>query len=166
MAREIDELGSQVRRSAGLHALYAAAGLLVGLLLPVAQVRINQDELLPERYTALGLVFGLHSDYEVDHSTLVVLAGLAVALTALTAIVAFLVAAAKQNRPAATVALAACALLVPVLVLAGFVFGVTDIESGSNDDPLEGWAVGCWVLLGASLAGSWIATFLRDLFDT
>ncbi len=53
--RRLAELGSRVDDSAGLHGLYAAAAaLLVGLLLPVAQVQFNRDD-VPERYTALGL---------------------------------------------------------------------------------------------------------------
>lgn len=136
----------------------------MGLFLPLAQVMFNQED-APERYTALGLVFQLNSDYENDHATLVVIAGGAVAITALTASVAFLIAAGQQNRTAASVALGASVLLLPVLVLASFVFGITDIDSGSEDDPLEGWRVGCWVLLVAGLAGSWIAAFLRDQLD-
>ncbi len=144
--------------------MYAAVGLLVGLFLPVAQVRYNEAD-VPERYTVLGLVFGLNSDYEVDHPTLVVIAGAGLTLTALAAIVAFLAAAARQDRTAATVALVASILLPLVLLLASYIFGITDIDSGSSDDPLEGWAVGCWVLLLGSLAGCWIAAFLRDQFD-
>jgi len=154
-----------VRRAAGLHGLYAAIGLLVGLVLPVAQVRFNQDE-TPERYSAIGLLFRLNSDYEVDHPTLVVIAAAGLTLTTLVAVFAFLVAARGQDRTAATVALTASVLLPAVVVLANFVFGVTDIDSGSTDDPLEGWAVGCWVLLISSLAGCWIAAVLRNLFDS
>jgi len=51
VARDVSQLEDRGRRSAGLHGLYAAVGLLVGLLLPIAQVRYNQDE-TPERYTA------------------------------------------------------------------------------------------------------------------
>lgn len=165
IGRRINELEFQARRSAGMHGLYAAAGLLVALLLPVAQVEFNQDD-MPERYTAFGLLVMLNADYEVDHPTLVVIAAAALVITTLTAIVAFLLAAGRQNRTAATVALASSALLMPVLLLANTIFSLTDIESGSNDDPLTGWASGCWVLLLSALACCWIGAFLRDQLDT
>ncbi len=163
--RRLAELGSRVDDSAGLHGLYAAAALLVGLLLPVAQVQFNRDD-VPERYTALGLAFSLNGEYEVDHPTWIVIAALLLTTTAVTAIVAFLLAAGRQDRTAATVALTSSALLPVVLMVANTVISLTDIESGSDDDPLTGWTVGCWVLLLASLAGCWIGRFLRDQFDT
>ena len=164
MNRRVDELGDQLRRSTALHGLYAAVGLLVGLALPLAEIRFNQDE-VPERNTALGLVFPLNSDYDVEHSTLVVISAGTLTITTLTAMVASLVAALRQDRKAATVALSACALLPIFLIMANVVFGVTDIDSGSDDDPLEGWSIGCWVLLPVGLAGCWIAAYLRDQFD-
>lgn len=162
--RQLNALEYQVRRSSALHGLYAAVGLLVGLLLPVAQVQFNQDD-VPERYTLLGLVFALNSDYEVDHPTLVVLAAAGITVTTLIAIGAFLIAAGRQDRTAATVALAASPLLLPLLLLANYIFGVTDVDIGATPDPLEGWAAGCWVLLFGALASCWIATFLREQLD-
>lgn len=162
--RRLIELELQARRAAGLHGLYAATGLLVGLLLPAAEVRFNQAD-LPERYSVIGLVFSLNSDYEVDHPTLIRIAAAVLALTALVAIVAFLVAARAQDRTAATVALTASALLPVVLLMANFVFEVIDIESGSNDDPLEGWGPACWVLLLGGLVSCWIGALLRNQFD-
>ena len=120
----------------------------------------------PTEPSPILTVFSLNGEYEVDHPTGVVIAALLLATTAVTAIVAFLLAAGRQDRTAATVALTSSALLPVVLMVANTVFSLTDIESGSDDDPLTGWAVGCWVLLLASLAGCWIARFLRDQFDT
>ncbi len=162
--RHLDQLELRVRRASGLHGLYAAIGLVVGLVLPAAQVRFNQAD-LPERYSVIGLLFWLNSDYEVDHSILVRVAAAAITLLSLIAIAAFLVAAGRQDRTAATIALTASALLLVSVILANFVFGITDIESGSTDDPLEGWAVACWVLLVSSLVGCWIAAALRAQFD-
>lgn len=162
--RRVTEIESRVRRCAGLHGMYAAAGLLVGLFLPVAQVRFNAGD-TPEPYTALGLFFTLNADYEVDHPSLVVIAAAVLTITTLTAIGAFLTAAKGQDRTAATVALAASALLVPVLLAANGVIGITDVESGSQDDPLQGWTSGTWVLLIGALACCWIGAFLRDQFD-
>ena len=106
MNRRVDELGDQLRRSTALHGLYAAVGLLVGLALPLAEIRFNQDE-VPERYTALCLVFSLNSDHDVEHSTLFVISAGTLTITTLTAMVASLVAALRQDLKAATVALSA-----------------------------------------------------------
>lgn len=162
--RKIDALESQGRRAAGLHGLYAATGLLIGLVLPVAQVRFNNDD-TPETYTALGLVFSVNADYELDHPTWLVIAGLGLAVTVLTGLIAFLVAASRHDRTAATVALTASATLLPVLLLTQLMFTFIEIESGSEDDPLEGWLSGSWVLFLAGVAGCWIGAFLRDHFD-
>lgn len=85
--------------------------------------------------------------------------------TTLTAVLAFLIAARRQDRTAALVALTASAALLPVLLLANFVFGVTDADTGSDDDPLEAWTVGFWVLVLGALAGCWIASFLREQLE-
>jgi len=107
----------------------------------------------------------VNDDYELDHPTWVVVGGLLIALTALTALFAFLIAAGGLNRTAATVARAASAALVAVLLPTHFVFGLVDIESGSRDDDLEVWMSGSWVLLLGSLSCCWIANFLREQFD-
>lgn len=162
--RRVSELEGRTRRSAGLHGLYAAVGLLVGLGLPLAQVSPGGDE-VPDRYSAPGLAFSILGEHELDHPVHVVMVGLAVAITTLSAAVAFIVAAWVGERAAATVALVASGLLPAVLIVANGVFGVTEVDTGSSDDTLQGWTVGFWVLLLAGFAGCWIGTFLRDQLD-
>ncbi|CAN5438738.1 hypothetical protein BH24ACT9_BH24ACT9_09290 [soil metagenome] len=124
ISRSITALGDAVRRAAALHGLYAAVGLLVALFLPLAQVQFNSDD-VPDRLTAFGLIFSA-SEYELDHSVLVPIAGVVLAGTVMTAVVAFLVAARRQDRMAATVALTASVILLPAVVVANTLFAFTE----------------------------------------
>lgn len=161
--RRFDSLEYSQQRSAAVHGLYAAIVLLVGLFLPLAELTYNGDP--PDRYTPFGLIFSIAGEYELDHPTWVLIAALLVVGTTLTAVLAFLIAARRQDRTAALVALTASAALLPVLLLANFVFGVTDADTGSDDDPLAAWTVGFWVLVLGALAGCWIASFLREQLE-
>jgi len=170
--RRLDDVEDGVRRSTGLHGLYAAAGLLIGLFLPFAQILSGAEE-VEERYTAFGLIFSLPGEQLLDTPSLSVIAGLVIVSTAVTAIGGFLVAARTLDRLAATVALVASAGLTLGVLVCTFLVSLISFlrpsefeDSGfSVSDPLETWTSGSWVLLLGGLAGCWIAASMRDQFD-
>lgn len=139
--RRISYLETGARRSACLHGLYAAAILLIGLFLPIAQVRIEDD--VPVQFSSFGLIFSV-ATYEFDHPTELVIAMAFVLITALTAAVALFVAASRQNAFSAKAGLVASAILMPIVFVANVVFGYgfIDIRRGSESDPLTGWTAG------------------------
>lgn len=167
-ARRIRGIEADLRRIASLHGVYAAGLVLIGLFLPLVRLDFNIETTVS--YTPLDLVF-LTATYEVDHPVVLVIVSVFLVATAVTAGAAFLVAAARQIRAAATVAMLASATLIFAVLVANTALHFVDAlvsaseATGENLAEPQAWGIAAWPLLIGGLAGTWIGYVLRNQLE-